>query len=866
MAIGAQTLPQHVISQRALALWARKRLSSVHALEAIAAIQSSLSAEFAEILLFSLSPAEKHPIEKQLWTAWRLLCKALIDRDGEFHSSSAASTLLVREGASSSAEAIYLAKALAPRLEVKLRRRWNTDAPRIVTTANDVVHYELKTTTDVEYFANEALSKAAKWDARTLNLLLDECTSRLIETLSIGSEAQLFDEHRRDLSDFNVPSIEQHAQNENHHGLQPLVRACVVSFDVSARLTKDAARATAERWRVAPFRLTKRLWLHALRQSQVFTSDEALLALLAIDSSLLLTIPREVPMLVRERFSDLNQQQISRFVERCVEVANQRRSKIGYGLDIEGADRKNLSVDRAVWRIFSSLKSAGVVFEAPYQHYFEELRVRHPWLRHPLLDRDYFDSWTGETRTVTGKPELIGELPAEAKIEAAIQLAASRDSDEQESWAAYCRLDPTGALQALIKHPVDRITARLWARWMWAIQAATNGPDTNVAELAVKAFAYLEEASNDVLDLITYDLVQGFEAAHAHRAAISNAWWDRLWASSERTAPDIKPISLDTADASSQAVSAALNGAAGRLSSFVLTRISDRPVDQRKATAPERQQLHTIISSESYAGLLGRVSLVMEFGFVWFVARDLVRQQLQQRLERDDNEGTLLRLVLVESSRLRQPASVELWPIIVRGIHESRAAESVAEAIAVNLLLAAVGSSKKDKTVSARRDDARRLLHETTPAVRRQVVSVLATWLERASETNRAKLWRDRLGPTLLAIWPRAVAFRDAATALPFARLIVATESELPNALETLQPYLMPVADKWPHLPWPRREGERMAKAFPRDMLSLLWALLGNDTSRQVMNLRELLGAMKDADPEIEQDRRYNTLRDMTLR
>ncbi len=78
--------------------------------------------------------------------------------------------------------------------------------------------------------------------------ILDLATAQLQSTLVLEVELELiWDEY--DCNDSEVPSIEQHAQNEHHHGVNFLVRVLVESLSHTSTLDRDRTRNLVTGWK-----------------------------------------------------------------------------------------------------------------------------------------------------------------------------------------------------------------------------------------------------------------------------------------------------------------------------------------------------------------------------------------------------------------------------------------------------------------------------------------------------------------------------------------------------------------------------------------------------------------------------------------
>ena len=130
--------------------------------------------------------------------------------------------------------------------------------------------------------------------------IADLATAQLQSALELEADISLIvDDY--DHNDIAIPSIEPHQQNENHGGLNHLIRVLVHTLPSATTSNRDRSRNLATRWMGLPGRVGLRLCLHATRSTTLFHADEAIEALLALSDSDFWRIGREVALLLRDR-------------------------------------------------------------------------------------------------------------------------------------------------------------------------------------------------------------------------------------------------------------------------------------------------------------------------------------------------------------------------------------------------------------------------------------------------------------------------------------------------------------------------------------------------------------------------------------
>ena len=110
--------------------------------------------------------------------------------------------------------------------------------------------------------------------------IVELATAELRSVLELEVELELIGEEH-DPNDYTVPSIESHAQNRYREGVNVLVRVIVESLSHATASSREETRRLVAGWKNLPGRTGLRLCLHAMRDLQLFESDEAMSMLLS---------------------------------------------------------------------------------------------------------------------------------------------------------------------------------------------------------------------------------------------------------------------------------------------------------------------------------------------------------------------------------------------------------------------------------------------------------------------------------------------------------------------------------------------------------------------------------------------------------
>ena len=114
--------------------------------------------------------------------------------------------------------------------------------------------------------------------------LLRRASEALAGSLDLAADAERI-KPGFDVTDYDVPSVAHHAQNEIRTGFLPLVRLCAELWLRAARMDADRARAFAQAWKSGGLRITSRLWLFTVLADPERSSGNMANALLELGQS-----------------------------------------------------------------------------------------------------------------------------------------------------------------------------------------------------------------------------------------------------------------------------------------------------------------------------------------------------------------------------------------------------------------------------------------------------------------------------------------------------------------------------------------------------------------------------------------------------
>lgn len=658
-----------------------------------------------------------------------------------------------------------------------------------------------------------------------------------------------------DINDSSVPSVEPHAQNEHHDGVVFLTQLLAQLLPAVAHANRGEGRSMAETWRHMPGVLGTRLWLHALRNSTLFAADEAFSGLETLPLNMFWSIRREFALVLRDRATDADPALVTRIEWRILTEGDTYYSR--YTIEEGQADWRSHARDAEVWLRLNMLGAAGVLSEAGLAE-LAAIKRRRDYLDREVEERDFFRSYSTGVRAVIGNALPITDAADDDRLEVAREIIHSTDIEKQLGWGVYCRTDPSGAFDTLMKASLDASNAPLWNDLIGSLSFPQEERDSNTHQLIISIFVALEPATESFLALIIARLSDLYTSFPRQKVPKITAWWPRLFASA--IAHDNSPL-----DENRKLLDDAINSPAGRLTEAALLDIER----SRKANDPISQNLLDAIAqaagAEGRQGTLARAVLVNAAGFVLTIEGQNVAGMLDAALDGATAEGVALRAVLVNQARVSIVTSQAFGKHILRGVIEVDGRGHAASNAAAKIMAPALSIIRKEKGADSwgiSIADTAQGLRNGPPALREGAASILVQWINQI-EGGPAAAWRNSIGPLLAKVWPRERALREKELTRHFSGLAVNSADAFPEALEQLLPYLTRLEG---HGNLYAIEKSAAPEKFPRETLVLLWQLFGPGSSSNLYGVPNILERMIGSEPSIELDRRLQWLDQRAVR
>lgn len=745
---------------------------------------------------------------------------------------------------------LELRNLLAPRITLKKPFRWGNeseDADEPIQI-KQIVGWELELAADHVHLAIQGLTDA-QWQA-ALPLLLDDFQQLLRDALDMMCELGEADDSR-DRSHLDLPSITPHPQNRGFRDWVTLIELLREAWLMVLRHDGPRATQIAQAWFELPYPAFKRLALFAASCDTCIPTEQWVDWLLVNGARWLWSANtlREVFRLLVLQGKSLEGESLAR-----LEVGILAGPPCGNGLD---SSQRQDFVARCVWLHLAKLSSSGVKLGDTANERLGELSKLHSSWKLADNERDEFSYWMSST----GDPDF----EASQKIDIAprtrqqlVQWLTKPQPEERafhsDTWREVCRSRLFHSLFALC----DLATGGDWPlmRWRAALHAWSED------DLAVRSWRYAAP------------LVQKMPDSVFEKIADSAAWWIKSASKSINYHEDIlldlahRVLTLPLEPSTGifcnggpleEPVTEAINHPVGIVTQALINLWFKRCPNDNDGLPHEIASVFTKLCDEQIDRFRhGRVLLCSQLIALFRADRSWTKQYLLPLFSWENSvEAKGVWEGFLWSPRLYQPLLTAFKDqFLETAKHYEELGESRTQFAAL-LTYAALGPID-DYTVS----DFRKAFAELPTDGLEHSARSLSQALEGTAD-QREEYWKNRVQPFWKEIWPKSRDLASTRIAESLAQLIIAAGREFPTALTAVESWLKPLE----HLHHTMRNLHESGiyRKYPNETIRLLNIVI-DDQPYPPKVIGEILDEIGLAAPELENDSRYNRLRDYVRR
>ena len=326
----------------------------------------------------------------------------------------------------------------------------------------------------------------------------------------------------------------------------------------------------------------------------------------------------------------------------------------------------------------------------------------------------------------------------------------------------------------------------------------------------------------------------------------------------------------DSSDGHPNTYDRACNSRGGALALSLCTWVGRRKWQSGESFGTNlRFRLDRMAAAPGSTGVNGRIVLVRYLAFLHYVDPEWTEKALIGRLGPNDQEAPLLWAARAGKRLGAARLFNQLKPGFLAAIGRTTAKRNDAVELARNLLrLAMLRVDSQGIPYDFTLHEAKQAFRTAPMIVRHAVASELwrAVVNPDVAPQERARRWRDRVGPAFEFLWPLDAIVRDAQTSKSLAWAALACDSAFPDALAKMSDQITPF-----ELPsvegslLPLKYGRDLVTRFPDEFLTLLHRSIGLKppyVPRDLAAMLDLLEPKLSADADWTAFRRLRRLQE----
>ncbi|WP_198144934.1 hypothetical protein [Pseudorhodobacter aquimaris] len=787
-------------------------------------------------------------------TLWRLLLNGRLKSPWRQRDLYDWRNRLTQQGISATLR-MELRDALTPKVKLSKRFRWG-DEPEPSgepSSVGQILDCKFVLAADDVSSTLRDLADDKSWLA-LLPQLIDDFRQLLIDCLDIMQELGEADEYK-DRSSWDLSSISPHWQNRGLRGWVTLIELLRDSW--LAVRNEDPARASeiAKTWFEVPYPTFKRLAFFAAAQNDCILSELWVNWLLADDSWWLWSpsLMREVLQLLVLRGGDLTQPAQKR-LEMAILAGPSRQN---YRDDLEPEQWADLK-DRSVWLRLAKLSASGIALGAEASLHFEDLSRAHSVWELAPNERDEFSIWTSGTGDPDDEDRQEIDIAPSKRSELVQWLRQPVPDDYhfyEDMWREICRTRLSLSLTALCELARDgewpeirwREALQSWSgegltlrSWRYGASLVQAMPDDVLVKLVRQVTWWLEAVSKSINqhEAILLELCR--RVLEMHRDADSG----------------IEPDDEQADDP----IGAAINHPIGHVTQAVLNLwLKGAPNDDDHLPDDIERILTPICDVDVDQFRHGRVLLGARSIALFRVDRPWAEQRLLPLFDWDASpaQARAVWSGFLWSPRLYWPLLNALKPQFLSTAQHYAVLGAQAKQLAAFLTYASLEPNQNFS-----REEFSAVIALLPQEGLEVGADALAQALEGAGD-QRKEYWKNRILPFWQHVWPKSRDLVTEGIAEDLARLSIAAGSEFPEALKTVEDWLVPI--RHPHSVMHRLHESGLCSQFPEDALRFLGIII-KDQPYLSDEFRQCLSSIAQTRPALTEDPQLRRLNEHARR
>ncbi len=675
----------------------------------------------------------------------------------------------------------HLLKQLEPRFELSKRSEGPGETiDRLDIDENQRV-YDADVVIGLESWVVDKLFELDGYPDRLLPILgpVSQLLKDALEMWSlVGKANSLYD-----ISDWHLVSIEAHPQNTRYNSWVHLIELSRDLWLKAYEEDRALALVTLNQWKSWDFPIFKRLVLHACTVSDVYTNQEILEELGKKDGRWLWSVRtrREVFRLLNKIWPNLSESQADTLQNMVLQGA----PRDVFVADISDEDFQKRR-HRKQWLILSKLEEFDREIFGPAKNLLNEIRNLYPEWGLQEGDKDEFTHWFESSeghRTDISEEELFNK-----SIEGRIELLSDSESEYFHGWIDVYRSGGVTRTDLIVDDLLFLAESQNWNPRIWyaALSSLSDAEDSGWFNLK--------------------DVVAELPDALYLKESWVIAWWSFKAAKSLSEEQDLpclwriaaKIIRLMGPDDSKEVVakdivSDAINSPTGIVTEAAMYGLDLLGFKSGQGLSKEAQEvLDPILSGDGNGYVFARAILMSGLSYFHSVDREWTNLNLLPLLDFDQSpHAEAYWRSYLWNARVSPDLAFDfkdsLYAILKR--YNEFEGDEIQNLVSAFVLIC-VEFERVFSDVKMREILKLIGIKGLEEASRKLLTGAKES---RGDESEkRGSYWVNRIKPFIEKCWPVGGAYISSAISENFARMILALEGDLPDAVKTLQRFIGP--------------------------------------------------------------------------
>ncbi len=706
--------------------------------------------------------------------------------------------------------------------------------------------YEVEVSIALSDWMFQELRKNKNYPNEFIPLLVPS-TQYLIEALDLWSFSNEDDEIF-DRSHWDMPSIQEHQQNNRFRHWVILIEICRDLWGAAWETQRETAKSIISYWRTLEHPVFRRLIFYTMTFSGVATNIEIIRYLLEDSGKWLWAseTQREVFRLLAVIWPKIEKKLAIDLIEKILEGPPREM----YPKDLSHEDFKK-KYNRELWLMLSKLKSFGK--DLPKNAEIELQRISSIYPRWTLSEneKDEFSFWmeTGSGYEVDISVNNLFTMDTPELVEYLSKDDPQYNRGRIDSFRVGCKENQEKAIEVLnYMANQENWKGDIWHAALVGLSENIENIWGEIAPLIVNAQPELYRDESWPIAYWTKKNIIPIKCADPEE--------QYFWTIFNKILDNVTDHKSEIKDA----INYAINHPVGIITEALVERCGawNLKAEGNIPEGPIRDALNQLMGIKTHPVIYGKIILASRLSYFFTIDPEWTKEKLIPlfNFETSDN-ASLIWEGYLWSPRLSADLAVELKEYLMNGLKNIKKISNHPDRLIK--LFAVVCLEYKDLYTRKEQRDALLSL-EADGLV--HIAEMLMRNIGKDTKTAD-NYWKNRIQPFIKGAWPKAGEFISEKTSEHLALMLISLDDTFEDAQEFISPFIKPLTSLSRFLTF--LKPKKLIETQPKQVFKLLTKLFTQDYQWPVATFREILNKIVEADPSIKEEVQYRRMVDFLI-